>query len=229
MRPSGGRRTCWSLPVMQTIAGVTCPVAASRQRTCTGAAPPGEGKAANNRQRSMIPTPGRQARDRSKLREGWPGKGDAVRGRMMKSRGWGIRRYTRHVRAFFQTLPYRKHLDAILAMGESAMSFYRELGFKSRILFPFIYQSPFSEGSPARNSSDSLRLVYAGKFDRRKGIKDLFRALGKVKQKSWTLDIIGDGRQKPHLNSFCKKLGIEDSLNWKGSIQHEALICELSR
>ena len=142
-------------------------------------------------------------------------------------KGWGIRKYTRHLRAFLQTLAYRKRLDAILAIGEAATHFYRQLGFSYKYIYPFIYQSSFIDGVFTNKASSITQMVYVGKFDHRKGLSDLLRALSKTEQKKWELTIFGDGLEKFHLESIGEKLGIEKYLNWKGIIEHEVLIKEL--
>lgn len=139
-------------------------------------------------------------------------------------RGWGIRRYTRHLRALLKTLPYRGHLDAILAMGESGVSFYRSLGFSSHIVFPFIYQSPSDTELPSKPCANPLRFVYVGKFDVRKGLQDLLQALGHLKDLAWNLTIIGDGPRRHELEQLAVSLEIAENVDWNGVVPHDDLV-----
>ena len=76
-------------------------------------------------------------------------------------------------------------------------------------------------------------VMYAGRFDRRKGIETLVRAIGKkgVKShKNLKLMIVGgytpgekDGLEKERITDIVKELGIEDITVFAGKVNHEEL------
>ena len=82
------------------------------------------------------------------------------------------------------------------------------------------------------NSEDKV-VLYVGRFDRRKGIETLVRAVGKeeVKQSNLKLIIAGgstpgrkDGKERERIEGIVEELGLQDITIFPGRIEHKDLV-----
>ena len=80
------------------------------------------------------------------------------------------------------------------------------------------------------NSEDKL-VLYVGRFDRRKGIETLVRAVGESEQQSLKLMIAGgstpgrkDGKERERIESIVKELGLQDITIFPGRVEHKDLV-----
>lgn len=118
----------------------------------------------------------------------------------------------------------------VLAMGRDGVEFYRRTGFPAERIFPYMYQAEETEGLPdARHSEKCVRLVYVGKFIRRKGLDLLLQALKGVEWGNWCLDIIGTGPERPRLEKIAEESGIAARISWRGRIPSSQIMSELAR
>lgn len=62
------------------------------------------------------------------------------------------------------------------------------------------------------------RILFVGRLEPMKGIDVLFQALGKLKDESWELNIVGDGSQKEILTKLSQDLGIAQRVHFKGYV-----------
>lgn len=134
-------------------------------------------------------------------------------------------------RPYLHTLKARllnKQTSFVLAFGEDAVVHYRR-GFDKHKIYPFMYQ--VSELSDATNHPevDTPEIVYVGGLSRRKGVDLLLSALKKLDYFAWNLTILGDGPEKPKMQRYCRKLGIEDRVCWKGAIPASSVVKELAQ
>jgi glycosyltransferase involved in cell wall biosynthesis len=68
--------------------------------------------------------------------------------------------------------------------------------------------------------------LFVGQIIPRKGIKNLLKACLMLKDKgyaNYSLMIVGDGEQRQELQTFAKKAGIEDQVEWMGKIPYRFL------
>jgi glycosyltransferase involved in cell wall biosynthesis len=68
-----------------------------------------------------------------------------------------------------------------------------------------------------------LRLLFIGRLEKIKGLDVLIKALAQIKNKSWVLDVIGDGSLKSELIQLHKELGLAKNILFHGSKKHEEL------
>ncbi|MCZ7403143.1 MAG: glycosyltransferase family 4 protein [Candidatus Methanoperedens sp.] len=83
-----------------------------------------------------------------------------------------------------------------------------------------------SEFKPDFNKTDNshhLRIVCVSRLIKRKGIKYLIEAIGKLKDKSIKLNLVGEGNQEEELKKLSKNLGISNMIEFKGYIGHEKI------
>lgn len=59
-------------------------------------------------------------------------------------------------------------------------------------------------------------IITVGRLSKEKGHKDLIEAFSKIKDKSWRLDIVGDGIEKENLEKLVSNLGIKDQVFFHG-------------
>lgn len=64
-----------------------------------------------------------------------------------------------------------------------------------------------------------LRLLFIGRLDSRKNVRELLNSLGTLHNLEWRLDIIGDGPLKSELMALSRKLKIENRINWFGYLK----------
>ena len=83
-----------------------------------------------------------------------------------------------------------------------------------------------------RITSDNVRnnsIVFLGRLVSDKGAEMLLKAFSTLKNKDWSLSIIGDGPQKYLLESLASSYNIETRVNFKGFLKGEMLVQELNR
>ncbi len=74
---------------------------------------------------------------------------------------------------------------------------------------------------------DGHQLLFVGGLDKAhyfKGLNKLFQALAFIKEKNWTLDIIGNGNLKKYYQNIANELNIEKKVKFRGRVSQENLI-----
>lgn len=119
---------------------------------------------------------------------------------------------------------YRPHYllqaDAHLAISAEIKSQLIELGAKPDSVH--VIFNPVKPVSLVIPRPAVARFLYVGRvhFEDQKQLKDLFDALLRV-QGEWTLDIVGDGDDRPQCEDYVQQLGIASHVQWHGW-QHNA-------
>ena len=67
-----------------------------------------------------------------------------------------------------------------------------------------------------RGFPDYPRFLFVGRLTRLKGLDTALRALGKLKGRTWNLDVIGDGPQRAELEALASELGLQERVNFHG-------------
>ena len=60
------------------------------------------------------------------------------------------------------------------------------------------------------------KFLYVGYLARRKGLDVVIRALGRLKEREWALDVLGDGGQRKEWETLVTKLGLQDRVTFHG-------------
>ncbi len=60
------------------------------------------------------------------------------------------------------------------------------------------------------------KFLFVGYLARRKGLDVAIRALGHLKEREWTLDVLGDGAQRKELESLVSELGLKERVTFHG-------------
>jgi glycosyltransferase involved in cell wall biosynthesis len=137
----------------------------------------------------------------------------------------GVKGAVRVARDRVKAFSQRKHVAGVLAIGDFATRYFAKLGFDRRRIIPFGYFVQAKGGGDARANPQpgpsGFRLVYAGQFIRRKGLDDLFAALGSLRDVGWTLIMIGSGPHGDPLKRLAESLEIADRIEWHGPKEPE--------
>ena len=60
------------------------------------------------------------------------------------------------------------------------------------------------------------RFLFVGRLARPKGLDMALRALGQLKERQWTLDVIGDGPQREEWEALTAEMGLQDRVTFHG-------------
>lgn len=71
-------------------------------------------------------------------------------------------------------------------------------------------------------SRDGKRLLFVGRLSNQKGIEHLLHALAAMKSPA-SLDVVGDGPNRPALDLVAQQLGVADRIRWHGQLSHSDL------
>lgn len=138
---------------------------------------------------------------------------------------WTWKKWIRVARAIKCYWNFRSRVSAVFAMGQQGVDFYRSIGFRDECLYPYLYQTdatPVGDEPCDDNRWDELdptvpvRLTYVGQLVRRKGVDTLVRALGRIPNLPWSLDIYGDGADRSMLHSLAEELGVSNRIHFHG-------------
>ncbi len=67
-----------------------------------------------------------------------------------------------------------------------------------------------------RGFPDNPRFLFVGRLTRLKGLDTALHALGYLKGREWTLDVIGDGPQRAELEALTAELGLKEHVTFHG-------------
>ncbi|MEM9088196.1 MAG: hormogonium polysaccharide biosynthesis glycosyltransferase HpsO [Cyanobacteria bacterium P01_F01_bin.53] len=67
---------------------------------------------------------------------------------------------------------------------------------------------------------DDFVIGFVGRFVEEKGLRTLFKALGRITDRSWKLLLLGRGPLKTELEQQAKELGISERIIWIESVPH---------
>lgn len=68
------------------------------------------------------------------------------------------------------------------------------------------------------SGGDVRRMICVGRLTRLKNLETIFRALAPISDKSWRLDVLGDGPLRPELEHLAGQLGISDRVSFLGYV-----------
>lgn len=71
--------------------------------------------------------------------------------------------------------------------------------------------------------SGTVRLLHVGRIVRTKGLRDVIRALDRLRDLDVELDVLGDGNDKQACESLVRDLGLTDRVTFHGAVPREAV------
>jgi glycosyltransferase involved in cell wall biosynthesis len=126
---------------------------------------------------------------------------------------------------FLHTLIYKKYVSLVLGIGHISVDFYKSVGYSPAKVFPFGYFLDLPEEPVFTASTDpTVKLIYVGQLVPRKGVDILVKALGRLKENNWRLQIIGDGVDAPLLKKMAVDLQIADRVEFTKPLPNAAAL-----
>jgi glycosyltransferase involved in cell wall biosynthesis len=119
-------------------------------------------------------------------------------------------------------LRFSSRIDFTLAMGELGVRWYLRCGFPADKIYPFAYVVEKQTLETSRSSSNgATRLIYVGRFIRRKGLDVLLSALAMHKDLNWRLDLVGDGPECDNLMRQVIEAELADKITFHGALPND--------
>jgi glycosyltransferase involved in cell wall biosynthesis len=121
----------------------------------------------------------------------------------------------------------------VLVSNEGAARYARErLGVPAGRLRvgPYLTSQP-DDPSPASDDGGPVRFLFLNSLQRRKGLHLLLSALAALPEHSrgWTLDVVGDGPERPALERQAVELELDDRVRFHGRRPHEEVAADYAR
>ena len=123
--------------------------------------------------------------------------------------------------------------DRVVAVSQAALSFVVKLAPKARCQLIYrgfdhkIIDAVKSNQTLKEKNKDSFLVIYIGRLISGKGVADLIRAMGILKNRKVKCLIIGDGPEKMSLESLAAELGIEENVIFLGYKEHRETLALL--
>jgi glycosyltransferase involved in cell wall biosynthesis len=116
----------------------------------------------------------------------------------------------------YQKLKWSHGLQFIIAMGQRGITWYKQIGYHSSMLYPFAYitESVKSNRNYQPQSSDVVEIVYIGRCIQLKGVDIALKALAQLLNYKWSFTIVGDGSEKPAWQKLAANLGLNSRVKF---------------
>jgi glycosyltransferase involved in cell wall biosynthesis len=129
-----------------------------------------------------------------------------------------------------------RHSDAIVVYGEHVKRYLVGQGVDPSKVFVArhavdneLYSRPIAETELCRlrerlqvERADRL-ILYVGRLEEEKGVPYLIRAFGKLHLSESILLLVGDGREKEHLQRLARDMGVESNIRFWGYVSPEEM------
>ena len=106
------------------------------------------------------------------------------------------------------------HADGVICVSESVKEHLQNYLPENTIIIQNGIKTPNFKYNDFPH--DKMKFLIIGRLTRLKGLDTALKALGKLKNYEWTLDIVGDGSQREELESLVKELGIDNRIQFYG-------------
>ena len=75
---------------------------------------------------------------------------------------------------------------------------------------------PCSSRHWEKKPTEVMRILFVGRLTRRKGLHIVLEALSSLKDREWSLEVVGDGPQRQELEALAGSLGIQARVTFQG-------------
>ncbi len=132
---------------------------------------------------------------------------------------------------FFRKVALKRIVDILIAPSSTLVTYLNHFGFRAILIrnpVPLLKKDNASRGVDRNKSSKVTKhpyLLYVGSLTENKGVDSLILAFNKVRTSfPWiNLKIVGDGEQKPFLESLARQLGLVDFINFLRFVSRDDL------
>lgn len=113
--------------------------------------------------------------------------------------------------------------DFIMPLGEIGVRWYASCHFPRERLFPLAYatESRWLDFPRAPRADRRFQIAYVGSLFDWKGPDLLLSALARLQALPWTLRLVGDGPMRARLETFVRRQGWEDRVEFAGYLAYE--------
>ena len=108
-----------------------------------------------------------------------------------------------------------KHADGVICVSDAVKEALKGYLPENTVTIPNGVREPIYKWK-GKYFPENKKFLYVGYLARRKGVDVALNALGLLKNHEWTLDILGDGRQRKELENLVAELGINDRVKFWG-------------
>ena len=111
--------------------------------------------------------------------------------------------------------------DRIITVSEFDRSLALRYGVASEDKVVAVHNgvADVAEGLLARADCSPPHIIMVARFDEQKDHRTLLRALARLSELPWTLELVGDGGLRPHMEALAAQLGIADRVRFAGVSQ----------
>ena len=108
-----------------------------------------------------------------------------------------------------------KHANGVICISDAVKQHLEGYLPARTVTIPNGVRKPaiFWEG---RGFPGNPRFLFVGRLTRLKGLDTALRALGELKGREWTLDVIGDGPRRAELEALAAELGLKERVAFHG-------------
>ena len=108
-----------------------------------------------------------------------------------------------------------KHANGVICISDAVKQHLEGYLPARTVVVPNGVRKPavFWEG---RGFPDNPRFLFVGRLTRLKGLDTALRALGELKSREWTLDVIGDGPLRTELEALASELSLQKRVRFHG-------------
>lgn len=110
-----------------------------------------------------------------------------------------------------------KRADAVFAATPNTVKQLKRIHHKDAIYLPENGILKMERTEPIF-MNDTLNLIWVGSIDERKALGILISALGKVKNKNWHLNVLGEGPLRGKCEKLAYELGISERITFHGKV-----------
>lgn len=110
-----------------------------------------------------------------------------------------------------------KRADAVFAATPNTVKQLKYIHHKDAIYLPENGILKMERTEPIF-MNDTLNLIWVGSIDERKALGILISALGKVKNKNWHLNVLGEGPLRGKCEELAYELGISERITFHGKV-----------
>lgn len=125
----------------------------------------------------------------------------------------------------------RAAFHRVFAMGDLGVKFFRRVGVHPEQLreFAYLVEPPISTPPPPEpdRAVAGCRFLFVGQLIHRKGVDLLLRAVSRLPESGWSLDLIGDGADRESLQAFVVAHGLSGSVRFCGNQSNAVVLAAL--
>lgn len=140
--------------------------------------------------------------------------------------------FKRGLRAVFGRLIISR-TAGVFPISRFGSDFFKALGVRDGLVYPFGYfrRTASEDLECSRGAGEKIEVVYVGQLIQRKGLDLLLDAIAPLLRQSWrlSLSIVGTGEEASNLRKQAVALGINDRVNFEGSLQANAIPSKLRK